>query len=579
MPRRRFLASRKAGRAAGERIVAQRLRLVSGLVLFTYVTTHLLNHALGLISLQAAEAGRFWFLAFWRSPVGTLLLYPSLVCHVTLVLWKVYQRRTLRMPPAEIFRLILGLLIPLQLIAHIFGTRVILAAFGVDYTYTSWMLTYGAPVQRALYQQVALLLVAWTHGCIGLYYWLRVKPGHTIAVSILGVLAIVIPLLALGGVLSMLKEVNALAADPAWVQQTRPMPRPEDVARLNAWRDTLLTLFVVSVGLVFIGRRIRTIWERGRKGVLRLTYPSGRQVLITPGTTVLEASRSAGIPHASLCGGRGRCSTCRVRIGDGVERLPNPSADEARVLRRVGAPPNVRLACQLRPTADLDVFPLLPPSLSQPVSFVGQSQIQGREQEIAILFADLRSFTRFSEHRLPYDVLFVLNQYFAAMGTAVEEAGGYLDKFIGDGVMALFGLDGDPSEGCHQALRGAVAMARALDNLNRVLDHDLPEPLRMGIGIHVGPVIVGEMGHRRARSLTAIGDPVNTASRLEALTKEYASQLVVSDDVTRLAGIDLSSFPSHEIEVRGRTTTLSIRVIANIYDLEPALAASSPVSA
>ncbi len=243
------------------------------------------------------------------------------------------------------------------------------------------------------------------------------------------------------------------------------------------------------------------------------------------------------------------------------------------MLRRVGAPPNVRLACQLRPTVDLEVFPLLPPTAGPPEGFLRPSYTQGSEQEIAILFADIRSFTQFSERRLPYDVVFVLNRYFAAMGEAVGRAGGQLDKFIGDGVMALFGLNSGPARGCRESLVAAVEMARALEELNRALANDLSEPLRIGIGIHAGHAIVGEMGYGRATSLTAIGDAVNTASRLESINKEYKSQLVVSEEVGTRAGVDLSSFPSYEIEVRGRTAPMAIRVVASAPELEPLLRA------
>ena len=208
-----------------------------------------------------------------------------------------------------------------------------------------------------------------------------------------------------------------------------------------------------------------------------------------------------------------------------------------------------------RRSADLPSDPLRP------------SLDQGAEQDVAILFADLRAFTAFAERRLPYDVVFVLNQYFAAMGDAIEQSGGYLDKFVGDGVMALFGLHGDPGRGCLEALRAAVAMAEALDTLNQTLAADLAEPLQLGIGIHVGSAIVGEMGHRRARSLTAVGDAVNIASRLEALTKEYGAQLVFSDEVARRAGVDLGETPTFDVDIRGRTAPLRVRVATRASDL------------
>lgn len=191
--------------------------------------------------------------------------------------------------------------------------------------------------------------------------------------------------------------------------------------------------------IVVAGRVVRAIAQR-RRGLVTISYPRGRRVTVTPGTSILEASRSAGIPHASVCGGRGRCSTCRVRINEELEACPEPDADEVRVLTRVGAPAGVRLACQLRPTGDVALTPLLPPTARARDAFGQPSYTQGMEGEIAIMFADLRAFTAFAEQKLPYDVVFVLNQYFRAMGGAIEGAGGRLDKFIGDGIMALFGV-------------------------------------------------------------------------------------------------------------------------------------------
>jgi adenylate cyclase len=185
-------------------------------------------------------------------------------------------------------------------------------------------------------------------------------------------------------------------------------------------------------------RAVRGLWaRRGRR--VRLRYPHGVSVSIEPGMSVLEASRAAGVPHASVCGGRGRCSTCRVRLGDGADHLPPPGPDEARVLARIGAPDRVRLACQLRPTRDLAVVPLLPAAAGPQDVRVQVNPGQGIERDVAVMFADLRAFTQMSEGRLPYDVVFLLNQYFKAMGQAVEAQGGRVDKFIGDGIMALFG--------------------------------------------------------------------------------------------------------------------------------------------
>ena len=161
----------------------QRLRLSSGLILFAYVTTHLLNHALGLESLRLAEWGRGWFLAVWRSPPGTMVLYGSLATHILLALLAVYRRRHLRMPAWELVRLSLGLLIPLLLLRHAAGTRLTHELTGIDDAYARQILYYWIFSPGTGLQQVALLLMAWIHGCIGVHMLLRIKPGHAVTIN------------------------------------------------------------------------------------------------------------------------------------------------------------------------------------------------------------------------------------------------------------------------------------------------------------------------------------------------------------------------------------------------------------
>jgi adenylate cyclase len=310
---------------------------------------------------------------------------------------------------------------------------------------------------------------------------------------------------------------------------------------------------------------VRSVTRRQR--VVRLTYPAGRIVVVPAGLTVLEASRFAGIPHASVCGGRGRCSTCRVAVTGLAAALPPPSDDEGRVLRRVGAGPNVRLACQLRPAGDISVTPLLKPTVSASAGVAAHDPHNGSEQEIAVLFADLRGFTSIAERKLPYDVVFLLNRYFETVGSAINRAGGVANQFTGDGVMALFGVDAGAEVGCRRALAAAVDMVRSVAALSEALGSELPAPLRIGIGIHTGPAVVGRMGYAEGRYLTAVGDTVNTAARLEQLTKEYDCALVISDAVAARAGEDLSGYPRHILTLRNRAEVLSIRVITDVASL------------
>jgi adenylate cyclase len=256
-----------------------------------------------------------------------------------------------------------------------------------------------------------------------------------------------------------------------------------------------------------------------------------------------------------------------VRILAGEATLPSPSLEELKVLARVGAAPATRLACQARPNGYIKVAPLLPPGAGARQALAQADFHSGKEQEIAVLFADLRDFTRFSERQLPYDVVFLLNRYFRAMGEAVIASGGHLDKFIGDGVMALFGVKGRPEIAAAQAIDAARRMAQNLAELNIGLGDELKSPLKIGIGIHFGTAIVGEMGFGAAQSLTAIGDTVNIASRLETATKELACQLVVSEAVAKAAEIGTGIGDRHEIDIRGRSMKLIVLAVKDAAKL------------
>ena len=551
-----------------------RARLTSGVVLFVFVASHLLNHALGIISLSTMEAGREVFLAVWRNPVGTIILFVSLLIHFGLVLYTLFRRRTLRMPLREALQIVAGLSIPPLLVVHVVGTWGLNQFFDVadTYAFVVWAIWVVDPVEGV--KQTAALLIAWFHGCIGLHYWLKLKPWYPKVGDALFAVALLWPAFALAGFATAGREVAIIVETEDGLNALLAAAGGPDQAGIDwalaAIPNTLWGLAVI-LAVVAIGGWVRLALRRASEVTLR--YPDGRVLTVLRGTSILEASRDAGIPHASVCGGRGRCSTCRVRVGQGREDLPPPGEDEARVLKRVGAAANVRLACQVRPTSDVSVTPLLPATAQASDGHARPAFIEGSEREIAIMFVDIRAFTKMAEKKLPYDTVFVLNQYFRTMGTAVEEAGGQLDKFIGDGVMALFGIESDPREGCRDALVAARAMAASLKDLNANLKEDLDEAIRIGIGIHTGPVIVGEMGYRAVRSVTAVGDAVNTASRLETANKDFHSQLVVSAEVIERAAIDLSAFPRREIEVRGRDEAVAVHVLDDATEL-PEIAAS-----
>jgi adenylate cyclase len=547
----------------------RRTRLVTGLILLTYLATHLLNHALGLISLDAMESGRVWFLALWRNPAGTALLYTSLLTHFSLALWSLYQRRHLRLPLWEALQLTLGLSIPPLLSLHFVGTRMSHEWFGVEDSYSLLVLTLWHSSPWDGLKQATLITVAWLHGSIGFHFWLRLRPWYRrFAPTFLGC-ALLLPVLGLLGFTQAGHEVdNLVAREPNWiaqvVQRSKVPPRSqrEPLYRLD---DAIVVTYALAVVLTLLARVARDVFERRSR--IRITYPDGREVQVPRGFSVLEASRFAGIAHASVCGGRGRCSTCRIRVSEGFLKQPPPSAGEQKVLQRIGAPPNVRLACQLRPVEDISVTPLVPANANASDGYAQPSYLAGQERTIAVLFADLRTFTGIAEQKLPYDLVFLLNSYFETVGESISRAGGLVDKFIGDGVMALFGVESGPAEGCRQALAAAMRMVEQVKALSQALADELAEPLKIGVGIHCGPAVVGRMGYGPSIHLTAIGDTVNVASRLQDLTKEFSCHLVISEEVAQQAGLNVSAFPRHEITVRNRREALAIFVVDDVAAL------------
>jgi len=547
--------------------VLGRARLASGLILFVFVASHLANHALGVVSLGALEAGLAVFAAVWANLPAITLLTAAFATHLAIALWRLYRRRTLRLRPWEMAQMLLGFAVPLLLLEHAVAMIAAPRVHGVAVSYEVVLALMWVYDPRQIAIQLGLIMVAWLHGVIGVHFWLRIRPGYRRWQPVLFAGALILPTLAAAGfVAAGMGLRNTLSVEEAASMAGAAGFTPDVAMAIAGTVDWTYAGFALLVALALGGRGLRTLLEK-RQRLPRLTYPDGRGLDVLPGGTVLETSRRFGVPHAAVCGGRGRCSTCRVRLGAGADKQPPPETEEKRVLERIGAPANVRLACQLKPVADLEVTPLVPPGGGLDELRRANALAQGQEREVAILFGDMRNFTGLSERRLPFDTVFVLNRYFESMGRAVEAAGGRLDKFIGDGVMAIFGLGTDPATANRQALQAARAMAANLETLNASLAGDLPAPLRLAIGIHAGTAIVGELGWGEAKSLTAIGDTVNTASRLESVAKERDAELVVSARVAELAGVDLEGFTADETPVKGRREPVVIRVVERAADL------------
>jgi adenylate cyclase len=321
------------------------------------------------------------------------------------------------------------------------------------------------------------------------------------------------------------------------------------------------------IGLALLARGVRALNER-RGGMISLSYGSGRTVRVPRGLSVLEASLRYNVPHASVCGGRARCSTCRIRVIGDATALPEPSKREAFVLNRVGATdPSIRLACQLRPTTDLSFFQLFMPHAMSANAHASHPHRIGQERYLVSMFVDMRGSTRLAESRLPFDTVFIVNRFLGAVSQAVIACGGQPNQFVGDGELALFGLHAGPQAACRQALKAAAMIATNVEELNQFLSHDLHEPIRFGIGIHGGEVIIGDIGYRDHIVFTALGDAVNVAARLQDMTKSLACEAILSEEVRVTAGLAADSLPQQEVVIRGRSEPMTVRSVAQAKTL------------
>ncbi|WP_299352265.1 adenylate/guanylate cyclase domain-containing protein [uncultured Shimia sp.] len=526
-------------------------RIVSGLILFFYVFFHLISVGMGLFSLGAMEISQGILSLITKNPVGTILLYGALLTHLGLALYRLARRRTLRMPMSEASQIILGISIPFLLMVHFVHTQIAERQFGinVEMGYIAgliWDTTSG-------WQQGILVLVVWIHGCIGLHFWLRVTDLWKRLQPLLIALAALMPAFALAGFLvqGRTQSERLFRSDegPA-LAASYNFPSAETFGALNQITDSGLTIFAGLLALtaaVFIARRLT-----GHRHALRIQYIDGPEIQGQRGMTLLEMSRASGVPHMSLCGGRGRCTTCRVVIEEGADLLHPPSPQEESSLRAVNAPPNARLACQIRPTNPATVLRVFRADGQR----ARAHESLGQERRLAILFLDMRGFTARTTGQLPYDVVFLLNRFFDAIVPSITGVGGTVDKYLGDGLLALFELDTE-EESANAALQAAAGISSALEIFNKSLDAEGSDNVRIGIGLHLGDLVLGEIGAAENAPRTIIGDTVNAASRLESETKVLGVELLVSESLLEAANAPLDGLRLLPLRLRGVAHTVN----------------------
>jgi adenylate cyclase len=544
------------------------LRLASALTMLSFVICHLTAHCFLLISFDDAEAARRILMYPWRGWTGTIILSTAFLIHYSNALWSIYVRRSLRLSRWEWTQVLLGLCIPVLLTFHVVATRIAEHVLDVTTYYNTVFIAQWLVMPWLAAVQMFAVVTVWIHACIGIHYWLRVRPWYPKWLPFLFTYALLLPTLALAGYVTGGNQVLREAKDPDFVNSSLADANVTDeaMAAIDRMADIGWILAIALPLLPFAGRGLRNWYYHSRRPAI-LAHANGRSMPILAGATVLETLRANGIAHASVCGGRARCTTCRIMVTKGLDELPAPSTLEAKALSRIGASPGMRLACQIRPTTDIAVMPVLAADASA-ADGTTRGGLEGSERLITVVFVDLRGSTTLGEARLPYDVLFILNQFFYEMTRALIETNGHYSQFTGDGLMALYGLTAaDPKTGAADALRGARAMLQRLDTLNHALRTDLREPLRIGIGIHFSEAIVGAMGPPHSRIITAIGDTVNTCARLESLSKDYGCPVILSRQAADAAGLTLDGCELLEAPVKGRKEPVQFYALQSLNEL------------
>jgi adenylate cyclase len=539
--------------------IESRLRLGSGIVLALYVTQHLINHGFGIVSIDAAEAYRKTVGAVFQTLPGLVLLYGSILFHSIIALRALYRHSNLRLPRWQALQLLLGLSILPLLVGHAVANRGFALLGDVDPNYF-YVVTSISLKPVFLVKLLILIAIIWIHLLIGLHFWLRIKQNYRRYLPLTYAIAVLVPVIAYIGIYRMLREASAWLNDTDRLDQiyaANILMNPKEVDLLRALEAQSWIFMSVLLVLVLIARKLR-LWRQARRGSYRITHTEHGEINSLQGLSLLEALRQARIPHASVCGGRARCTTCRVRVSHGLAGLPAANDLEARALTRIKAGKDVRLACQLNPRSDLSITPLV--MANQPLATTLHSGgVEGHEEYVVAMFVDMRGSTSLGERILAYDVVFILNRLFTELSKALAASNGHYAQFAGDGLMALYGLAPDRKQyACRDALAGAADMLRRVEKLNQQLQQEFNESVKIGIGIHGGDAIVGTMGPPRTPLLTAVGDNINIAARLEAKTKELDCDLIVSVATLDAEDIDYERDNVNEVDVRGRNNRVQV---------------------
>ena len=265
--------------------------------------------------------------------------------------------------------------------------------------------------------------------------------------------------------------------------------------------------------------------------------------------SLLDISNKEKIPHLHECGGNGHCTTCRIRVVEGQQNLSRPTMKEKQMAHLRRWDPSIRLACQCYPKGDVTIQRLVWTSAEiNKLQLETVPEGEAEERPIAIMFCDMRNFTSLTAKNYSFDIAHILNRFYTVLGDPILMNNGVIYQYVGDEIVGIFGTSGGTREkNCLDAIRAALGMKYAIKRLNGLELRDFDAEIDVGISIHFGKAYIGHLGHPKHRQFAVIGDPVNVSSRIQGVTKETDTGILISKSVYK-------SLPEDHLKIKSILT-------------------------
>lgn len=274
------------------------------------------------------------------------------------------------------------------------------------------------------------------------------------------------------------------------------------------------------------------------------------------GETILEATLKQGIQHAHACGGKAKCSTCRIYIDKGLENVNPRNKKEQDLAKDLKFSPEIRLACQTTVCGPVKARRLVMDEIDQNLIFSNGNSLEskslGEVVDASVLFVDIADYTAFSERTPAYDVVHVLNRYFYIAGNIIKKHNGRIVDYYGDGFLAIFGLDRQPDH-AKNVINAGFELQKAVKQFDTEIHDLVNSEFKIRLGAHTGNIIWGTIGIEGMQKEAAIGDTVNFASRIEQANKTLNTDFLISESMYKKFKKWCTINGEYDIELKGKS--------------------------